>query len=137
MSEETQDWSKFVLLAIALVAMPTSLWMLFAPEHWYSNFPAEIPDFGAFNVHFVRDLGCIYLTWSVAAVWAALRPAVRPAIVSIAALFFWAHAIIHIFDTLRGHVHASHFLLDFPTTYLPAILLLFMLYGTKRIRTVR
>jgi len=125
------DLSGLALWAIAFVALPTSMWMLIAPCHWYDHFPDRIADFGNFNVHFVRDLGAVYLTWSVAAVWAAMRPTLRPAVVPIAALFFCLHALIHVYDTLRGHVPAQHFLLDFPTTYLPALLLLWISYAVR------
>ena len=128
------DCEALVLLAIAVVALPSSIWMLSVPLHWYQVFPWQIPDFGDFNVHFVRDLGSAYLTWSVACIWAALSPSVRFPIVAVTALFFVAHAVVHIFDTLRGHVHTGHFMLDFPSTYLPAILLVWVLYSTWRRR---
>jgi len=121
-----------VLSAIAVIALPSSLWMLMAPYSWYQNFPGRIPDFGEFNVHFVRDLGSVYLTWSVACIWAARSAAARFPIVALAALFFCLHALVHVFETLRGYIHADHFLLDFPLTYLPAILLLWVLYSCSR-----
>lgn len=120
-----------VLLAIAVVAIPASFWMLLSPYSWYRSFPGQIPDFGDFNAHFIRDLGSLYLTWAVACIWAAWSSAVRLPIVAIATLWFCLHAFVHVFDTLAGHVHSSHFLLDFPLTYLPAILLIWVLYSSR------
>jgi hypothetical protein len=98
--------------------------MLADPLGWYLHLPAAVPDFGPFNPHFVRDIGCAFLTVGVALVWAALSPAHRLALVVIACVFYAAHAALHVFDTLRGAVEPDHLLLDFPGVYLPAILLL-------------
>jgi hypothetical protein len=51
------------------------------------------------------------------------RPEWRVPLVMVALAFFGLHAVIHVFDTARGHVDAHHWLLDLPTTYLPALLL--------------
>jgi hypothetical protein len=98
--------------------------MLVAPAHWYGNVPAAVPDFGAYNPHFVRDLGVAFLVVGIGLVWGLRDAAVRPVTVAIASMFYGFHAGIHVFDTLRGHVHAEHWLVDFPTTYLPAIVLI-------------
>ena len=42
---------------------------------------------------------------------------------AVAALFFGTHALLHVFDTLRGAVDATHWLLDLPGVYLPAVVL--------------
>ena len=83
-----------------------------------------MPDFGPWNVHFLRDIGASILVMGVALAWAALRPAVRFPLVAVATLFFTVHALVHVFDTAHGHVSAHHWWIDFPTTYLPALLLL-------------
>ncbi len=127
-----KDPVALVLLLIAAVALPSSIWMLLTPYHWYQTFPGKIPDFGDFNVHFVRDLGSAYFAWSIACIWAARTPAVRVPVVGITTLFFLLHAVIHVFDTLRGHVHSEHFLLDFPSTYLPVLLLFWVLIVARR-----
>jgi len=41
----------------------------------------------------------------------------------VSAVFYVAHAALHVFDTLRGAVELHHVLLDFPGVYLPAIVL--------------
>ena len=126
-----RELETLVLLAIAAAALPSSIWMLIGPHSWYQNFPGHIPDFGDFNVHFVRDLGSLYLTWSVACIWAAGSPSVRFPVIAVTALFFCVHAVVHVFDTLRGYVHMEHFLLDLPFTYLPALLLLWVFYSSR------
>jgi hypothetical protein len=116
-------WIPPVLGLIAVLSGANALWMLVAPESWYQHVPADVPDFGPYNVHFVRDLGCAFLTIASALFLALRRPEWRVPLVMVALAFFGLHAVIHVFDTARGHVDAHHWLLDLPTTYLPALLL--------------
>jgi hypothetical protein len=54
------------------------LWAQLAPRSFYESFP--LPDHhwiaptGAFNEHFVRDVGGLYLALTVVSAWAAIRP---------------------------------------------------------------
>jgi len=100
-----------------------ALWMLVGPMHWYNELPAAVPDTGPFNPHFVRDLGCAFLTTGAALVWAAFAPRWRPALVPVAALFLCGHALVHVYDTLRGALADSHWAIDLPGVYLPALIL--------------
>ncbi len=113
-----------LLLLLGLLSLGNAVWMLVGPLHWYHELPAGVPDFGPFNPHFVRDIGCAYATIGVALGWAALAPRRRFALVAVSAVFYLAHAALHVFDTLRAAVELDHVLLDFPGVYLPAIVLL-------------
>jgi hypothetical protein len=44
-------------------------------------------------------------------------------LVVVAALFYVAHAVLHVHDTTLGTVGSDHWLLDLPGVYLPAVLL--------------
>ena len=113
----------WLLIALAGGTIANALWMLAAPFHWYQYLPAGVPDFGGYNRHFVRDLGCAFLTVGVALVEAARSPARRRLLAAFALLFFGAHALVHVFDTLSGHVAMHHFATDLPLTYLPVAIL--------------
>ena len=127
MASRVDGW--FLLLsALALISAGNAGWMLIDPVHWYSDLPAGVPDFGNYNEHFVRDIGCAFLTFALALAWAAFRPAVRAPLVGISAVFFVAHALLHIYDTARGFVEADHWWLDLPGVYAPAVLLVAMTY---------
>jgi len=117
-------WS-IVLGLAALVSLGNAAWMLVAPEHWYLNLPAGVPDTGPLNVHFVRDIGCAFVVSGVALGWAALttRPAVRVPCVALAALFAGAHGALHLFDLARGALGPEHWWLDLPGVFAPALLL--------------
>ena len=87
---------------------------------------------GPFNPHFVRDIGCAFLTVGAALVWAAFDAALRRPLVSVSALFLGAHALLHIYDTVVGNLPHSHWWLDFPGVYLPALVLLACTVALRR-----
>jgi hypothetical protein len=112
-----------VLLVFGILTLGNALWMLAGPLHWYTDLPAAVPDTGPFNPHFVRDIGCAFLAVGVALVWAARNRSYRLPLVAIAAFFLAAHAVLHVYDTVRGALGHDHWLLDLPGVYLPGILL--------------
>lgn len=109
-----------VIALIGVVTLANAAWMLIAPLHWYHNLPAGVPDYGPFNPHFVRDIGCTFLALGAALIWASVRAEHAFPLVSIAALFATLHAAVHVFDTACGAVGGHHWLLDLPLVYLPA-----------------
>lgn len=113
-----------ILWLVSLGSIANSLWMLAAPRVWYHHLPAEVPDFGPYNEHFVRDIGCAFLTIGATLAWAALRPSLRRPLIAVGALFFGLHALLHIYDSAREFVPPVHWLLDLPSVYLPPMLLL-------------
>ena len=115
-------WGWIFAISGALCAA-NALWMLAGPMHWYHELPAAVPDTGPFNPHFVRDIGCAFLATGTALVWAAFTPHWRPALVPIAALFLGGHALVHVYDTLSGALGHTHWWLDTPGVYLPALLI--------------
>lgn len=110
----------WILGALALVTAANALWMLAAPLHWYHELPADVPATGPFNEHFVRDIGCALAVVALAFGWAALRPAARAPLVSIASAFLAAHAALHAFDSWRGYLPAGHWRHDVASVYVPA-----------------
>jgi len=113
----------WLLIVLGVLTLGNALWMLAGPQHWYTDLPAAVPDTGPFNPHFVRDIGCAFLTTGVALIWAARSLRFRLPLVSVAGLFLAAHAVLHFYDTVRGALGHDHWLLDLPGVYLPGILL--------------
>lgn len=113
----------WILLAFGVLTIGNALWMLAGPQHWYIELPAGVPDTGPFNPHFVRDIGCAFLATGVALVWAARSRRFRLPLVAVAALFLAAHAVLHVYDTVRGALGHDHWLLDLPGVYLPGVAL--------------
>lgn len=118
-----RDRFRLLLLLVGFPSIANALWMLAEPLGWYRNIPADVPGLGPFNQHFVRDIGCAYLAFGIAAVWAAYRPVLRFPLVFLTTVFYGAHALVHVQNTLTGAISARHWLLDLPLTYAPAVLL--------------
>ena len=119
-----------LLLGVGLIA--NAFWMLAGPMHWYEELPAGVPDTGPANLHFVRDIGCAFLTVGVAVVWAAFSARFRTPLVAIAALFLLAHAALHAYDTAVGNLPHTHWWLDLPGVYLPAVVLVIAFFCQSR-----
>ncbi len=112
-------------LGLAGVAtLAHAAWMLLDPAGWYATLPAAVPDTGPLNAHFVRDVGAAFAAMGVALLLAALRPALRAPMLAVGAVFYVAHALIHVTDTLAGRLPPSHWLVDLPGVYLPALVML-------------
>ena len=124
-----RDRLRWLLYGLGAVTLANALWMLAGPQHWYTDIPVGVPDTGPFNPHFVRDIGCAFLTTAIALLWAARSPRFRLPLVAIAATFLAAHAILHAYDTLRGALGHDHWLLDLPGVYLPGILMPWIAFG--------
>ena len=122
----------WIFLAIGAGAVANALWMLLGPLHWYTTLPAEVPDTGPFNAHFVRDIGCAFLAIGLALVWAAFTTRFRLPLVAVSTLFMVAHAALHLFDTLGGALDHHHLWLDLLPVYVPAVLMLFAVAGLAR-----
>ena len=122
MNETKRDVWFWTLLLLGGVSLANAAWMLLDPLWWYHDLPAGVPDFGDFNPHFVRDIGCAFATVGAAQVWAAFAPRHRYPLVGVSAIFLVAHAVLHIYDTARGAVESHHWWLDAPGVYLPAVL---------------
>jgi hypothetical protein len=121
------------ILGIAAVGnLANGLWMLADPADWYRDVPAAVPDFGPLNEHFVRDIGGMFTAFGVALAWAAAAPAARLPLTAIVALFYLLHALVHVFDTARGLVGPAHWGIDLPAVYVPALLMLAIVWALRR-----
>lgn len=112
-----------LFLVLGLMNLGNGTWMLLAPESWYLHLPAGVPDTGPFNAHFVRDIGLVYSGLGGALLVAARRPAVRRSALFVTTTFYVLHALLHLDDLVAGRLPASHWALDFPGVFLPAVLL--------------
>jgi len=122
-TDDSSTLSRWIILVVGLGSIANALWMLAGPMHWYTDLPAAVPDTGPFNPHFVRDIGCAFLATGAALVWAYFSPRFRLPLVTIGALFLFAHALLHAYDTLTGALGHNHWMLDLPGVYLPGILI--------------
>ena len=91
-----RDGWGLVLLVLGLGMLGNGIWMLLDPGHWYQELPAGVPDYGPLNIHFVRDIGCAFITVGIALVWGARRPAFRFPLTVMVTTFLVAHAVLHV-----------------------------------------
>lgn len=100
------DSTARVRVGLAIIGIPNVIvgaWALFAPQSWYDDFPAAgqgwVAAFGAFNEHFIQDIGDAYLGFGVLLLFAAMRPSfllVRGALLGFL-VFAVPHFVVHIF----------------------------------------
>jgi hypothetical protein len=132
MSVSKLDLNGWILTLLGVGMIANALWMFAGPMHWYHELPAAVPDTGPFNPHFVRDIGCAFLTAGVGLVWAARSARYRVPLTGLAALFLTAHALLHVYDTSVGNLPSDHWWLDFGGVYLPVVLLAFVMIRMRR-----
>ena len=108
-----------VLLGIAMAA--NGLAMLGDPQAWYARVPGVIAT-GAFNQHFIRDIGLIYLLIGLAFAAGALRPAQRVTLWLTATLWLAGHALFHLWEVAAGICGPDAIPRDFPGVTVPALI---------------
>jgi hypothetical protein len=119
-----------LIAVLGVGSLANAAWMLASPAGWYGGVEG-VADTGPLNVHFVRDIGCAFLTMGLALLGAARFPRWRLPLVATAAVFFVAHAVLHVHDVLRGLLGFEHWLEDFPGVFLPALLLAWIAFESR------
>lgn len=61
-----------ILAAIGLLHVSNAAWMWIWPMGWYHTIPG-VTDTGPFNMHFVKDIGLVFLVCGTGLIWAGLR----------------------------------------------------------------
>jgi hypothetical protein len=113
--------TRLVAGLLAAILGLNGLVQLFASFWWYNAVPGVLAT-GAYNPHFVRDIGMAYLVAAGGLGWFAWRPAQGwPALVAAAA-FLTLHASIHLFDASCSSSTWANLLRDLPGVFLPAAL---------------
>ena len=97
--------------------------MLFFAENWYINLPAAIEDTGPLNTHFVHDIGLVYCIAGMAAFYCAQNVPNCKAVHIGLTLWTVGHALIHVIEILIGLLPPTHWLIDLPLLFVPAILI--------------
>jgi hypothetical protein len=92
---------KAVLWIVAVMTLANGAFMALAAEGWWATIP-DVGETGAFNAHFVRDVGAAYVGSGIGLAWFALRPAQRAAAL-VALVFLSVHALFHVLEFVSGH----------------------------------
>jgi len=125
---------KILYVIFCLLSLVNGAWMLFSPLSWYRYLPAAVPHTGPFNSHFVRDIGVAYLVAALGFGWCARHlDRCRPVHFGLTA-FFVGHALIHLIEILAGQLPSTHWVIDAPGVFLPALVLLILAIPSVRRR---
>lgn len=108
------------LLLAALMAA-NGLVMLTNPQGWYVRVPGVVAT-GAYNQHFIRDIGLIYLLIGIGFAVGAFRPGQRLALWLAASLWLTGHALFHLWEVAVGICGADAIPRDFLGVTLPALI---------------
>jgi|SRR5687768_1598838 len=125
---------KFFYLIAGILTLVNGAWMLLFPESWYTDFPAGIPHTGPFNPHFIRDLGVAFVVIALAFGWCARNLNLSYPVHLGLTVFFIGHALIHVVDLEVGRLPHSHWLIDAPGVFLPAVIMIILAVPSLRRR---
>jgi hypothetical protein len=107
------------LLGLGMAA--NGVFMLVAPLDWYFAVPG-VTSTGAFNQHFIRDIGIIFVMTGGAYMVGAFRPNSRLLLWAMATIWYSGHALFHLWEIAVGICSPSAFPRDFPAVTLPALI---------------
>lgn len=116
----------------SILSLTNGAWMLLFPLSWYTDFPAAIPHTGSFNPHLIRDLGVVYVIAALGFGWCVTHLERCLAVHLGLTIFFVGHALIHVVDIVRGRLPQTHWLIDAPGVFAPAILLVVLAFPSIR-----
>jgi hypothetical protein len=108
-------------VVLGLLALANGLVMLVSPTAWYWTVPG-VPMSGPLNLHFVRDIGLIFLLIGTSLLIGAANPRYRAVLWAVATFWLCCHAVLHLWEVAVG-VHGPDALSrDFAAVTLPAII---------------
>ena len=93
--------ARAILSILSVAHAGNGLFMFFASQTWFYTTPGVL-DTGAYNGHFVQDIGAAYIMTAFAAAWAAWRPVEGFPLMVLASVFVGLHAVIHVWDIAAG-----------------------------------
>lgn len=109
--------------------------MILAPEAWYWKVPG-VADRGAFNQHFIRDIGINYLLIGMAFIGGAVYVKHRILLWLMPTSWLTGHALFHGWEVLVGICSPAAMLQDFMGVTLPALLgIALILLATRQMQS--
>jgi hypothetical protein len=111
-----------ILIALtALFCFVNGGFMVWNPYGWYQSLPT-VQATGAFNQHFIRDIGLAYLTCGVVLGYSARFPSGRWLAALAGVLWLTMHGAFHVWELLSGVGEQHVFWMDAPGVLGPPLL---------------
>lgn len=110
-----------VAVVLGLAAEANGLFMLISPMTWYLATPG-VTTTGAFNQHFLRDIGLIFVVLGAAFLLGVARRPYRALLWSSAAIWLAGHALFHVWEVTVGICGPHALVRDFMAVTLPAMI---------------
>lgn len=111
---------RFILLALAAYHGINGAFMLIAPEIWYDTVPGASHT-GAYNIHFIKDIGLAFLAAGFALGYAGWRGIV-PGLLLAALVFTAGHAGLHTLEMIEHRAALDVWLRDTVLIVIPGVL---------------
>jgi hypothetical protein len=115
---------KVLAWLVGLLLAANGLFMLGDPPAWYDAVPG-VAMTGPLNPHFVRDIGCAYLTAGAALIWFAVDARAHWAAFA-GGVFLALHALVHLTDAASGRETAHGLLSDLLPVFAPPAVALWL-----------
>jgi hypothetical protein len=112
---------QFMIALTALFCLANGGSMVWDPHVWYQSLPT-VQATGAFNQHFIRDIGLAYMTCGIVLSYAARFPSGRWLAVLAGALWLTMHGAFHVWELLSGIGAQHNFWMDAPGVLGPPLM---------------
>jgi hypothetical protein len=125
-------WRRWLAALLGAINSLNGVVMLADGRHWYESVPGVVFT-GAYNPHFVQDVGAAFLAAGLGLAAGALRPRYWPAAVAGAG-FLGLHAAIHVImliGMMLGLCSDETWAFDIALVIVPAALALFVAFPGK------
>jgi len=110
-----------MLLALSALQLLNGVLMLAAPQFWYGAAPG-VAETGAFNSHFVRDVGLGFLSAGCALGMAGWYLTIARPLVAVASIFLIGHALVHLAEMVLHGTGPGQAARDIALIVAPALL---------------
>jgi hypothetical protein len=125
MNKSTLSLMTMAVLVVAgllsIIMFANGVFMLINPALWYTEVPG-VARTGAFNQHFIRDIGILYAIIGGALLGGALRREFSVMLWGTAGLWLSGHAVFHVWEVAAGICGPELLISDFPAVSLPALI---------------